>query len=141
MGKLSDQEDITFSLPFEIEKQQSDTLTPKVSDNAYYQAAITALQTYQSLYPSKSAPALLLNGVLQMDMGNEKAALSYFDQAAIEYPRQAEELTDLLNAYRSRTYLNKSVEGMYLLNLYKSTMEGFGLFSPNFYKAVLYIER
>ena len=70
-----------------------------------------------------------------MDMGNARSALSYFDQAAIEYPRQAEELTDLLNSYRSRTYLNKSVEGMYLLNLYKSTMEGFGLFSPNFYKA------
>lgn len=76
-----------------------------------------------------------------MDMGNEKAALSYFDQAAIEYPRQAEELTDLLNAYRSRTYLNKSVEGMYLLNLYKSTMEGFGLFSPNFYKAQYYTSK
>lgn len=141
LGKLSDQEDITFSLPFDIEKQQGDTLTSKGSDNMYYQAATTALQTYQSLYPSKSAPALLLNGVLQMDMGNEKAALSYFDQAAIEYPRQAEELTDLLNAYRSRTYLNKSVEGMYLLNLYKLTMEGFGLFSPNFYKAQYYTSK
>ncbi|MFB0973581.1 MAG: hypothetical protein QMB59_03310, partial [Bacteroidales bacterium] len=58
--------------------------------------------------------------------------------AAAEYPRQAEELTDLLNAYLNRSYLSSSVEGTYLLDLYKSTMEGSGLFSPNLQKARYY---
>ncbi len=137
LGKLNKNEGLEFRLPFDIEKMPTESVTVE-TNNQYFKAASVTLNEYLSKYPSKSAPALLLQGVLQMDMGNTQAALSAFDQAAIEYPRQAEELTDLLNSYRSRTYLNKSVEGMYLLNLYKSTMEGFGLFSPNFYKAKYY---
>lgn len=141
LGKMNQEENLQFSLPFDIEKISIDTLDNEKIENPYFRAASYTLKDYLSKYPEKSAPALLLQGVLLMDMGKEQAALSYFDQAAIEYPRQAEELTDLLNSYRSRTYLNKSVEGTYLLNLYKSTMEGFGLFSPNFYKAQYYTSK
>jgi len=141
LGKLNREEGLQFRLPFDIEKVEVDTLNIREIENPYFRAASITLNDYLSKYPEKSAPALMLQGVLMMDMGNARSALSYFDQAAIEYPRQAEELTDLLNSYRSRTYLNKSVEGMYLLNLYKSTMEGFGLFSPNFYKAKYYTSK
>lgn len=141
LGKMNRNEGLQFRLPFDIEKMQSDTLIVKDIENPYFKVASVTLNNYLSKYPKKSAPALLLQGVLQMDVGNTQSALSYFDQAAIEYPRQAEELTDLLNSYRNRTYLNKSVEGLYLQNLYKSTMEGFGLFSPNFYKAKYYTSK
>jgi len=67
--------------------------------------------------------------------------LSYLDQAAMEYPRQTEALTDLLDSYRSRTYLNKTPEGQYLLRLYRSTMEGYGMFSPNFLKSKYYAQK
>ena len=141
LGKLNRSEGLQFRLPFDVEKMEIDTLKIQEIENPYFRAASVALADYLSEYPGKSAPALLLQGVMMMNIGNEQSALSYFDQAAIEYPRQAEELTDLLNSYRSRTYLNKSVEGIYLLNLYKSTMEGFGLFSPNFYKAKYYTSK
>lgn len=141
LGKLNQNEGLQFRLPFDVERMSIDTLNVTEIENPYFCAAATTLNDYLSQYPEKSAPALLLQGVMMMNMGNSQSALSYFDQAAIEYPRQAEELTDLLNSYRSRTYLNKSVEGMYLLNLYKSTMEGFGLFSPNFYKAKYYTSK
>lgn len=140
-GKINEEEGIQFRLPFDIERLSSDTMKNVDIKNPYFRTASFTLNNYLSKYPEKSAPALLLQGVLQMNMGNAQSALSYFDQSAIEYPRQAEELTDLLNSYRSRTYLNKSVEGLYLLNLYKSTMEGFGLFSPNFYKAKYYTSK
>ena len=141
LGKINEEEGIQFRLPFDIERLSSDTMKNVDIKNPYFRTASFTLNNYLSKYPEKSAPALLLQGVLQMNMGNAQSALSYFDQSAIEYPRQAEELTDLLNSYRSRTYLNKSVEGLYLLNLYKSTMEGFGLFSPNFYKAKYYTSK
>lgn len=141
LGKLNRIDGLQFCLPFDVEKMEIDTLKIPEIENPYFRAASVTLADYLSEYPGKSAPALLLQGVMMMNMGNEQSALSYFDQAAIEYPRQAEELTDLLNSYRSRTYLNKSVEGIYLLNLYKSTMEGFGLFSPNFYKAKYYTSK
>lgn len=109
--------------------------------NPYFLQADIELERYLTLYPGRSAPALLLKGVLNAGMNNYSRAFSCFDQAAIEYPRQAEQLTDLLDAYRNRTYLNKTVEGNYLLNLYRSTMEGFGIFSPNFQKALYYSSR
>ena len=93
-----------------------------------------------ALYPSRSAPALVLKGLLYRSMGEHGKAVSFFDQASMEYPRQAADLTDLLDIYRARTYLNKSAEGKYLLKLYRSTMEGFGIFSPNLLKARYYAQ-
>ncbi len=102
--------------------------------------AEAALDQYIKLYPSRSAPALVLKGLLYREQGEAAKAVSYFDQASMEYPRQAAALTDLLDSYKARTYLNKSAEGKYLLRLYRSTMEGFGIFSPNLLKAHYYAE-
>ena len=102
--------------------------------------AEATLDQYIKLYPSRSAPALVLKGLLYREQGETAKAVSYFDQASMEYPRQAAALTDLLDSYKARTYLNKSAEGKYLLRLYRSTMEGFGIFSPNLLKAHYYAE-
>jgi len=102
--------------------------------------AEATLDQYIQLYPSRSAPALVLKGLLYREQGEAAKAVSYFDQASMEYPRQAAALTDLLDSYKARTYLNKSAEGKYLLRLYRSTMEGFGIFSPNLLKAHYYAE-
>ena len=106
--------------------------------NQLLDQAQATIDGYIDLYPSATAPALLLEGLIQEYRGNHNQAFSFYDQAAIEYPRQSEILTDMLDSYRLRTYLNNSREGTYLLNLYKSTMAGFGLFSPNLLKAIYY---
>jgi hypothetical protein len=108
--------------------------------NPYYLEADMILDRYMERYPDYSAPALVLKGLLYQQLGINQQALSYFDQAAIEYPKQAEHLKDLLDAYCYRTYLNKSQEGLYLLKLYRSTMEGYGMFSPNFQKSLYYLK-
>lgn len=109
--------------------------------NDFFVEADITLDNYIELYPERSAPALVLKGLLNYRIGKEQQALSYLDQAAMEYPRQAERLTDLLDSYRSRTYLNKTPEGQYLLRLYRSTMEGYGMFSPNFLKSKYYVQK
>ena len=106
----------------------------KVSDPVLRQAD-QMLTEYIERYPTQSAPALLLKGMIRAKEGNKAQAIVYCDQSAMEYPRQAEHLTDMLSSYRARTYLNNTAEGAYLLSLYQSTMEGFGMFSPNFTKA------
>lgn len=109
--------------------------------NEYLVEADLTLDNYLEAYPERSAPALMLKGLLHLRLGEGSRAISYFDQAAIEYPRQAAHLTDLLDSYRIRTYLNKTPEGQYLLRLYRSTMEGYGMFSPNFQKAQYHAQR
>ena len=106
--------------------------------DAYLTEAQTVIDRYIDLYPDQSAPALLLEGLIQEYRGNHAKALTYYDQSSVEYPRQAERLTDLLDSYRTRTYLNNTLEGNYLLDLYRSTMLGSGFFSPNFMKAMYY---
>lgn len=105
--------------------------------NDCYAAAEKCIDYYLQLYPDRAAPALLLNGIIKEQMGNPEQAMALYEQAASEYPRQAEALTDMLDSYINRTYLNQSVEGRYMLNYYRSTMEGAGIFSPNFRKASL----
>lgn len=102
---------------------------------ASFGEANATLDYYMQEYPGKTAPALVLKGLMAQKMGNEQAAMCYFDQASIEYPRQAAQLTDMLDSYRTRTYLNKTTEGQFLQRLYSSTMEGYGMFSPNLLKA------
>lgn len=106
--------------------------------NDFLVEAETTLDNYIELYPSRSAPALVLKGMIYHHEGEDGKAISYFDQASIEYPRQAEALADLLDSYKNRSYLNNTQEGKYLLRLYRSTMEGFGIFSPNLLKAKYY---
>lgn len=123
-----------------IKMQSNDVETNIVSNEVLdprLQQANQLLTNYIEKYPTYSAPALLLRGIIHAKEGNTAQAFVYFDQSAIEYPRQAEHLTDMLSSYRARTYLNNTAEGAYLLSLYQSTMEGFGLFSPNFAKATI----
>lgn len=108
------------------------------SANENLERAQAAIQQYLTLYPDKSAPALVVSAMMCMANGQEEQAMSFLDQASIEYPKQAEELTDLLNSYKFRTYLNQTPEGQYLLRLYHSTMAGYGIFSPNIQKAMYY---
>ena len=115
----------------------NDSITMSPSD-AYLAEAQKTIDRYIDLYPDQSAPALLLNGLIMEYKGDHARALTYYDQSSMEYPRQAERLTNLLDSYRTRTYLNHSLEGNYLLSLYKSTMTGSGFFSPNFMKAMYY---
>ena len=133
----------------QYETSLPETLSSNVEDhkiinpekrNELLSEAEKTLDNYVDLYPSRSAPALVLKGLLYRELGDVAKAVSCFDQASIEYPRQAAALTDLLDSYKARTYLNKTVEGKYLLRLYRSTMEGFGIFSPNLLKAHYYAE-
>lgn len=117
-----------------------DTKEVKGEWNEHFVEADMTLENYMEAYPGYSAPALALKGLLHLRLGESSRAMSYFDQAAMEYPRQAAQLTDMLDSYRVRTYLNQTAEGQYLLRLYRSTMEGYGMFSPNFLKAQYYAQ-
>ncbi len=135
-------QDVAYPNQIKSLKDQSVTISANTTldENAVsrLQNADKMLDGYIQKHPAYSAPALLLKGIIYSKMGNKSKALTYFDQAATEYPRQADHLTDMLSSYRARTYLNQTAEGAYLLNLYQSTMEGFGIFSPNFAKAALH---
>ena len=102
---------------------------------------ISHLTRYTSLYPDRTAPALVLEGLMYQQLGDMQAAMSRFHQASVEYPRQAAQLTDMLDAYNTRNYLTRTPEGQYLRRLYASTMEGYGLFSPNLLKAKHYADQ
>lgn len=103
--------------------------------------ASALLARYAARHPNRTAPALVLEGLLQQQLGNEQAAMSCFHQASVEYPRQAAQLTDMLDSYNRRNYLTRTPEGQYLRRLYASTMEGYGLFSPNLLKAKYYADQ
>jgi hypothetical protein len=95
------------------------------------------LNAYIQDHPEKSAPALVLLGTCHMLQGDDTKANNLFDQSSVEYPRQSEELLDMYNSYNYRNHLTKSVEGHFVLTMYKSMMEGLGFFSPNFQKAIV----
>ncbi|HCP45483.1 MAG TPA: hypothetical protein DIU15_05550 [Deltaproteobacteria bacterium] len=89
------------------------------------------LQGYIDKHPDRSAPALLLLGVHQARQGEAEQALLTLEQAATYYPVQADQLSDMLNPYRARSFLRKTREGNRIVELYKSTMLGAGYFSPD----------
>ncbi len=122
--------------PDSLDSQESSAVL-----GGHYAKASSMLQHYTELYPGRTAPALVLEGLLQQQLGHEQAAMSCFHQASVEYPRQAAQLTDMLDAYNTRNYLNQTPEGQYLRRLYASTMEGYGLFSPNLLKAKHYADQ
>ncbi len=104
----------------------------------YFRQASETLDFYLKLYPDYSAPALALKGMIALCLGEEQEGISFLSKASIEYPRQSEKLSEMFELYSSRSYLNKTHEGKYVLRLYRSTMEGYGMFSPNFIKAGYY---
>ena len=112
----------------------------RVGLGSHFASAFNILDDYVAQNPGKTAPALLLRGVLYQRLGESEQALSCFHQASVEYPRQAAQLSDMLDSYCMRTYLNKTSEGLYLLQLYRSMMEGNGVFSPNLMKAKYYAD-
>ena len=121
-------------------------LSPLPSDispqpSALFPEPMALLARYATRYPSRTAPALVLEGLLLQKMGDEEGAMSRFHQASVEYPRQAAQLTDMLDSYNRRNYLTRTPEGQYLRRLYASTMEGYGLFSPNLLKAKYYADQ
>ncbi|NCG22436.1 MAG: hypothetical protein GWP91_25755, partial [Rhodobacterales bacterium] len=104
-------------------------------------AVLDMLSGYVEEHPDRSAPAFLLMGVLHQRSGDSKEALLAFQQSAAYYPKQAEQLTDMLDPYRSRSFLNQSREGGFIVELYKSTMLGAGYFSPDLQMARMMFEQ
>jgi tetratricopeptide (TPR) repeat protein len=92
-------------------------------------------------HPDQTAPALLLLGVLASRQGDTKAARLHLQQAAAYYPKQADQLLDMLDPYQMRSFLQKSREGTYIVELYRSTMLGAGYFSPDLQLARLSFEQ
>jgi len=83
----------------------------------------------------QNAPAYLLRGVINLKEKNFEQANIDFDQAAAYFPKQQEELTQKINLYKKRNFLNKSREGRMIINIYRGIMSGSGYFSPDFQKA------
>ncbi len=99
------------------------------------------LTSYIEDHPDASAPALVLLGVHQARLGNTEAALLSFQQSAAYFPKQADALSDMVNPYKMRSFLRKSREGRFILELYKSTMLGAGYFSPDLQLAKMLFEQ
>lgn len=99
------------------------------------------LAEYMRLYPDYSAPALLLQGMSARMRGDLDEAILQFDESALQYPKQASRLLEMMDPYEGRGVFGASAESDFVLELYKSTMEGFGAFSPNFHKAEVYLEQ
>ncbi|MBZ9628167.1 hypothetical protein LB450_08660 [Psychroflexus sp. CAK1W] len=117
--------------------QNSYDKNPENLRHSNLETAKSLIDRYLNLYPDRSAPALLLLGSYHFLKGNESKAINFYNQSSVEYPKQANLLLDMLNSYKQRSYLRKTAEGMYIVELYKSMMQGFGFFSPNFQKSLI----
>ena len=102
-------------------------------------AAKTVIENLLKDNQGQQAPAYLLRGVLLMKEGNYEKAVIDIDQAAAYYPKQQQEVTDKLNLYKKRAFLNKSKEGRVIINTYRGIMSGSGYFSPDFQKARIFL--
>ncbi len=102
--------------------------------------ALGVLSDYTDENPDKTAPAMLLEGVIYQETGDFDEARLKLEQAATQYPRQAEYLTEMADPYEMRNYLRKSAEGMRVTELYKTGMLGAGFFSPDLQMARLFFE-
>jgi hypothetical protein len=92
-------------------------------------------------HPDQSAPALLLLGVLAEKQGDDAGARLHLQQAAAYYPKQSDQLLDMLDPYKMRAFLEKSREGGFIVEQYRSTMLGAGYFSPDLQLARLYFDQ
>lgn len=98
----------------------------------------TILASYFEQFPSSTAPAFVLKGILEYQKGEIENAFTSFDEASILYPKQSDALLDLVNIFKIRSSIFRSVESEFIVKTYMSTMEGFGNFSPNFQKAIIH---
>ena len=98
----------------------------------------TILSSYFEKFPSSTAPAFVLKGILEYQKGEIENAFTLLDEASILYPKQSEALLDLMNIFKIRGSIFRSVESEFIVKTYMSTMEGFGNFSPNFQKAIIH---
>jgi tetratricopeptide (TPR) repeat protein len=98
----------------------------------------TILSSYFEKFPSSTAPAFVLKGILEYQKGEIESAFTLLDEASILYPKQSEALLDLMNIFKIRGSIFRSVESEFIVKTYMSTMEGFGNFSPNFQKAIIH---
>ena len=99
--------------------------------------ASAILDDYTQKHPDATAPALLLKGAIARKRGDDAGATLALQQSAAYYPKQADTLTSMLNPYKMRSYLRKSREGGWIVELYQSTMIGAGYFSPDLQLAAL----
>jgi len=105
-----------------------------------YPEAQALLEDAIETHPDQTAPAFLLMGVLAAKAGNGSQARLHLQQAAAYYPKQSDQLLDMLDPYKMRAFLEKSREGMFIVELYRSTMLGAGYFSPDLQLARLHFE-
>lgn len=103
-----------------------------------YPEAKALLDEVIEKHPDRTAPALLLQGVLATKQGDTKGARLYLQQSAAYYPKQADALLDMLDPYKMRVFLEKSREGTFIIEMYRSTMLGAGYFSPDLQLARLH---
>ena len=101
---------------------------------------LALLDEYISEHPDSTAPAFQLLGIQHTRMGRTADARLALQQSAAYYPKQAEQLTDMLDPYKVRSFLRKSREGGFILELYKSTMLGAGYWSPDLQMARMLFE-
>lgn len=104
------------------------------------EALLNQIDAFMTRHPKETAPALLLKGVYFSKIGAFDRAKLNFEEASVYYPKQADKLSDMLNSYKMRTYLRKTREGRYIVELYKSTMLGAGYFSPDLQMAKMYFD-
>jgi len=91
-------------------------------------------------HPDRTAPALLLLGALEAQVGRPEQARLALQQAAAYYPKQADALLDMLDPYKMRGFLRDSREGSFIVEQYKATMLGAGYFSPDLQMAKLHFD-
>ncbi len=103
--------------------------------------AMALVEDMLEKHDGQPAPAYLLRGVMRMNEKKYEEAMLDFDQASAYYPKQQQALSDKLNLYRKRSFLNNSKEGRMIVNTYRGIMTGSGYFSPDFQKARIHLAK
>lgn len=103
-------------------------------------AASNLINQFLKNHQGQQAPAYLLRGVIEFNDKNYQKANLDFEQAAAYFPKQQEDITNVLNLYKKRQFLNKSKEGRMIINMYRGMMSGSGYFSPDFQMARIHLK-
>ena len=76
----------------------------------------TILAFYFQQFPSSTAPAFVLKGILEYQKGEIENAFTSFDEASILYPKQSNALLDLVNIFKIRGSIFRSVESEFIVH-------------------------